>query len=465
MAGSAVMAGSARSAVPAPCGHDPLGNPVSLQHPASAAALGDFVEGLLGYQPRVLAVLAAAEQDDSAIVQASAAALWMFSESPAGPPRARGHLDRAARAALPASEREQLFMQAVARWVDGDVAAALALHEQLAKACPRDLVSIKLGQYHAFNLGDSPTLLRLAWAARGAADDLAAWHAMLAFGLEQCHRLHEAERHARQALALQPHEPWAEHALAHVMLTEGRFSEGLALMQRASPPWRGLSSFMRTHNFWHLALFQIELGDEAAALALYDDEVWGVDTGYSQDQVGAVSLLARLEGAGVDVGERWQALADHLAGRVADQVQPFLDLQYLYGLARAGRPEADQLLANLVRHAALAPPASRQAWQQVALPAAQGLLLHGRGLADARQARWPEAATALGAAMPQLARIGGSHAQRELFKQLWIDALQRAGDHAAVLNLLQPRANALPQSRRLARRLHRVTTALQLPPR
>ena len=29
-------------------------------------------------------------------------------------------------------------------------------------------------------------------------------------------------------------------------------------------------------------------------------------------------------------------MASHLTGRVHDQVQPFLDLQYLYGLARAG---------------------------------------------------------------------------------------------------------------------------------
>ena len=57
--------------------------------------------------------------------------------------------------------------------------------------------------------------------------------------------------------------------------------------------------------------------------------------------MGAVSLLARLEIAGIDIGRRWQDLADYLAARAEDTVQPFLTLQYLYGLARAGRPEAD----------------------------------------------------------------------------------------------------------------------------
>ena len=444
-------------------GLDPLGHAIRVQRPESVAALAGFVTGLLGYRRSVLDVLAAAAQDDSLIVQACAAALWMFSESPAGPPQAQAHLDRARRAGLPATPREQGFACAVSHWVAGDVAAAFALHERLAADHPRDLVSLKLGQYHAFNFGDSPGMLRLAWRARGAASDLACWQGMAAFGFEQCHRLHEAEHHARLALAIAAHEPWAEHALAHVMLTDGRFTEGRDFLQRASAPWRGLTSFMRTHNFWHLALFQLELGDDAAALALYDQEVWGVDKGYSQDQVGAVSLLARLELAGVDVGDRWQDLADHLTPRVSDQVQPFLDLQYLYGLARAGRPEAETMLANIRRHASQAPAASREAWQRVAAPAALGLCLHARGMARPAAARWAEAADALGSAMPRLARIGGSHAQRDLFEQLWVDAMQRAGDHAAVLNLLQPRANAAPQSRRLTRRLHSVSTRLQLP--
>ena len=442
---------------------DPLGNAVRVQRPESVAALAGFVDGLLGYRRCILDVLAAAEHDDSLIIQACAAALWMFSESPAGPPKASAHLDRARRAKLPASAREQDFAGAVSHWVSGDAAAAFAVHERLAAAHPRDLVSIKLGQYHAFNSGDSPGMLRLAWQARGAASDLACWQGMAAFGFEQCHRLHEAEQHARQALAIATDEPWAQHALAHVMLTDGRFAEGRSFMLQASPPWRGLTSFMRTHNFWHLALFQIELGDDAAALALYDQEVWGIDKTYSQDQVGAVSLLARLELAGVDIGDRWQGLADHLTPRVSDQVQPFLDLQYLYGLARAGRPEADAMLANIQRHAAQAPAASRAAWQGVALPAALGLHRFAQGLARPAAARWADAADALGSAMPRLARIGGSHAQRDLFEQLWIDAMQRAGDDAAVLNLLQPRANAAPASRRLARQVHSLTTRLRLP--
>jgi hypothetical protein len=435
---------------------DPFGLPITVQHEASAAAVAGFIEGFIGYEPRIVAVLAAAEQDDSLIVQACAAALQLFAEAPSGPPAARAHLARAARAALPSTERERQFAQAVAAWADGDIQRAIALHAQTLSEHPRDLCALKLAHYHAFNLGDSPTMLRLALTALPAAHDIAPLHGMLAFAWEQNHRLREAERSARQALAMRPAEPWAQHALAHVMLTEGRLREGADFLASVSGPWQRLTSFMRTHNWWHLALFQIELGDNGAALALYDSQVWGIDKSYSQDQIGAVSLLARLELAGMDVGPRWQELADWLAARVQDQVQPFLDMQYLYGLARAGRPEAQTLLAHIEGYAPQAPEASRAAWQQVALPACRGLLAHARG-------DWATAAMQLEQALPRLLAIGGSHAQRALFEQIHVDALQRAGQLGGVLNLLQPQANAMPQSQRLKRRLKQVYEGLGLP--
>ena len=227
-------------------------------------------------------------------------------------------------------------------------------------------------------------------------------------------------------------------------------------MQAVSPTWLGLNSFMETHNWWHLALFALEQGDGAATLALYDEHVWGVCREYSQDQIGAVSLLARLELAGVDVGARWQDLAPWLAGRTHDQVQPFLDMHYLYGLARAGRPEADALLAAVERHAAHAPALTRAAWQRVAVPACRGLLAHARG-------DHGRAVDELGIALPRLIEIGGSHAQRDLFEQVYVDALARAGGIGGAFDLLRQRANAAPESVRLRRRLEPLAASLGLP--
>lgn len=72
---------------------------------------------------------------------------------------------------------------------------------------------------------------------------------------------------------------------------------------------------MVTHNWWHTALFALALGDTATVLRMYDERVWGVEKSYSQDQINAISLLARLELVGVDVGQRWQDLGRYLAPR------------------------------------------------------------------------------------------------------------------------------------------------------
>src|SRR5690606_1673590 len=104
-------------------------------------------------------------------------------------------------------------------------------------------------------------------------------------------------------------DPWAQHALAHVMDTQGRLMEGRAFLAERAAGWADCNSFMLTHNWWHLALFELDLDRGDTALRLYDDQVWGVWKAYSQDQIGAVSLLARLELRGVDVGDRWADLA------------------------------------------------------------------------------------------------------------------------------------------------------------
>ncbi len=451
---------------------DSLGNPVLLQNPASLSAVNDFVEGFIACEARAANVLSVAANDRSALVQAYCAALHMFSESRAGPASARPFIDAALAGAPDASPREQNFVAAVAAWVGGDIPRAIELHEQQAREFPRDLASIKLGQYHLFNHGNAPGMLRLALTALPHAGDVAYMHGMAAFGWEQCHLLEQAESAARNAIAMNRKEPWAHHALAHVMLTQGRLHEGLQFMRHSSASWTGLNSFMVTHNWWHLALFALDLGQDDEVLRLYDQQVWGVVKEYSQDQIGAVSLLARLELAGVDVGQRWQDVANYLTKRTRDQVLPFLDLQYLYGLARAGRPEADVLMANMEAFCAnasfIAPGnpvlaeqgttphtanrAATDVWRQVCIPASRGLLAHARG-------DYATAVDMLGTALPRLMEIGGSHAQRDLFEQIHLDALTRSGRWSAARQVLLQRQRGQPESIRLRRQATRVYAA------
>jgi tetratricopeptide (TPR) repeat protein len=396
------------------------GNPVTADGAATIAGIDDFVRGFLAYETCATNILAAADADaSSTLANAYAAMLWLFLESPQGPVRAAPYLARAEAAAAQATARERLTLAAVRAWADNDIPRALALGDQAAAEYPRDLALAKATQYHAFNLGDAATMLRIGQMILPANADLAYAHGLVAFGYEQCHRLDDAERAARTAIDLQRKEPWAHHALAHVLLTQGRHAEGRAFLEDVKDTWTQLNSFMLTHNWWHLSLVMIAQGEADRVLDHYATHIWGVWKDYSQDQIGAVSLLARLELAGVDVGDRWQDLADHLAPRTHEHVQPFLDMQYLYGLARAGRPEAEAMLDSIRAHAEAAPTFVRAAWREVAVPACEGLLAHARG-------DHATAARRLRPVLPRLAEIGGSHAQRDLFVRLHDDAARRS---------------------------------------
>ena len=436
---------------------DYLGNPVSETSEAALAAVDGFIAGFLGYETRAAEVIGAAEEHpDSVLLNAYAATLWLLLEAPEAAERAAPYLARAQALADGAHPREQAVVGFVAAWSVDDIPGALAIAETIQKAWPRDLLTLKLRHYHDFNHGDFAAMLRAAVAALPAAGDVAHLHGMLAFAYEQCHLLDDAEAAARRALALSLKEPWAQHALAHVMLTQGRIDEGVAFLEGVRDTWTGLNSFMDTHLWWHLALFYLSQGKVDGALAAYDDHCWAQEKDYSQDQVGAVSLLARLEMAGVEVGDRWDEVADRLAVRANDVVQPFLTLQYLYGLARAGRSEADTLLAAVRRAALEATDHVRETWREVALPAAEGLIAHARG-------DFPAALRGLRAALPRLAEIGGSHAQRDLFEQLILDALIRADRLSEAQQALELRRSFDPDGVPLNRTLAQVYDRLGLP--
>jgi hypothetical protein len=176
---------------------------------------------------------------------------------------------------------------------------------------------------------------------------------------------------------------------------------------------------------------------------------------YSQDQVSAASLLARMELAGVDVGDRWEDVADHIAQRGADTVQPFLTMQYLYALARADKPEAEGLMAA-VDARATAESFDAPVWADVARPACVGLLAHTKG-------DFETCISALGQALPRMAETGGSHAQRDLFEQIHLDALMKAGRLATAQQVLELRRSYDPDGIPVNRMLADVYTRTGLP--
>jgi len=433
---------------------DSLGNEVSGRNEATLRGIDDFVEGFLGYETKATNVLTAADADpDSVLANIYAGINWMFLEAATAEERAQVYLDRARAASAAANPREALMLNQLERWIAGAVPAVQRLGEQIVDASPHALASVKLHQYFSFNRGDAKAMLGIAQKAQVANSDNPHLHGMLAFGYEQMHDLDKAERAARLALDIKNKEPWAQHALAHVMLSTGRVREGVEFLGHAQRTWTDLNSFMYTHNWWHKALFHISLGDSAAVFDAYDNHVWGIEPTYSQDQVGAVSLLARMEIAGLDVGDRWQKLAEYLRPRASDVIQPFLTLQYLYGLARADCAEADALLATVEEKARTSQAFDRLVWREVALPAARGVYAHARR-------DWATAVQNLSIANPRMTEIGGSHAQRDLFGQILLDTHLKLGNWRIAEQMLEMRRTWDPDGIPLNRDLELVRSHL-----
>jgi hypothetical protein len=436
---------------------DYLGNPLSAARPATMRAVNDFIEGLLAYETRAEGILRAADADpECCLANVYAGLLWMLLEAPDASKHAAKYLAAAERDLPQATPRERLNAAVLRAWVDDDLSAAGRLCASTSDEFPRDLVMVKVEQYFEFNRGNSPAMLRAALKVLDRNEDIAYVHGMAAFAYEQCHLLQEAEHAARRALELKRKEPWAQHALAHVMLTRGQIDEGARFLEGVADTWTGLNSFMITHLWWHMALFNLSQGRYATVLAIYDRHCWGVAKAYSQDQIGAVSLLARIEIAGIEVGTRWQDLGDHLAARARDTVLPFLTLQYLYGLARANREEARELLESVRQTARSAPDYTREVWQDVALPACEGLFAYARRDYETAWRR-------LSYALPRMIEVGGSHAQRDLFDQILLDTAINSGRKVAAQQMLEQRRMTDPDGAPVNMALAAVYADLGLP--
>jgi tetratricopeptide (TPR) repeat protein len=376
---------------------------------AGAIEALDFLrEEWLALGTRFGRFMAAADQPGTcALLPVMAANIALSSNSRDGHGAAASCLARA-RTMPNSGAREQAWIQATDAWLAGDRDRSLALHEKLLTQWPRDVLAGRVGQLLADSLGDAEAQLRIAERLVAANPDDVHVSGLRAFALAECNRLDAAEAEARRAIA----SPWARRALVQCFERRGRPVEGVSFLTSMSDGWDGAN--------WHLALFLIDLDRTDEALAHLD-----------ADSANAISLLARLELRGVDVGARWSIVAAPLEQRLHDHFVPLLDLHHLYALARAGKQSAvTELLASLEDRAERAKPFEREAWADCTVPAAHGLAAHTRG-------EYAEAARLLGQAVPHLHRIGGSSTQRALFGAIHLDALIKAGWNDAAVKILQ----------------------------
>jgi tetratricopeptide (TPR) repeat protein len=350
--------------------------------------------------------------------------LYLLGTEPAGLVVAREACETARR--LPANDRERRHLEAATLLAHGHWHEAGRMLEDLSVDHPLDLLALQAGHQIDYFTGDSRMLRdRIARALPAWRPRMYGLHAVLgmyAFGLEESGAYEAAETQGRVAVELEPRDSWAWHAVAHVHEMKNQPTAGMAWLKPNSAVWSN-GSFLAVHNWWHLALFHLELGQVEEVLRLYDQSIGGPGSSVVLDMLDASAMLWRLQLRGVDVGGRWQPLADRWRAVLVPGLYAFNDMHAMMAYAGAGREADQQAVLDAQREALRRDDDNAVFTREVGEPVAQAI----RAFAARDFAR---SAQLLRRIRSRASRFGGSHAQRDVIDLTLLEATRRGGQEA-----------------------------------
>lgn len=423
--------------------YDAFGYPLTLSNKTALDPWNATVQAFLAHDaatPAHLAKTLAADPDLALAHMAKGFFMLLLGRRELVETANTAHRDAAAIAAAGgATERERVYLGALGAYLAGDLHAAADRLDAALGRYRRDALMMKLVHAIRFILGDAAGMRRSVAAVASAYDPdhpaIGYLNGCYAFALEETGAYTQAEKRGRDALSTASNDAWGLHAVAHVYDMTNRTTEGVAWIARQESAWAHCSQFAY-HVCWHLALFHLDRGEYGRVLALYDSCVRKDQTDDYRDISNGASLLMRLELEGVDVGDRWEEMAAFSAGRTDDGCVVFADLHYLLALNGAAREDAAARLLGQMRASA-----ARRAGSMGAVYADPGLAA-GEGLMRFAAGDYAGAHGLLAAARARMPRIGGSHAQRDVFERIGIEAALRAGLLTEAQSLIQHRMRA-----------------------
>jgi len=436
---------------------DAQGQALTAASDAAAKAFDHAMQGYLKYRfdgGQRLKVLLDAD-GEMPLAHVLKGSFAMLAYNAAMVPRAQAALRDAERHAAYATEREIRHIAALGHWVEGDLDAALSVWAGIVADHPHDLLAFRLHHFNAFWLGRPGEMLRAVEAA------LPAWSraipgldtvlACRCFANEECGSYTVAEEAGRAAIAMDPGDLWAAHAVAHVMEMQGRRGEGIAWLKTLEPHWDGGSNLMH-HLWWHRAMYHLERREFDQVLALYDRGFRNMESPLTQmmpdlyiDVQNAASMLFRLQRHGVDVGDRWVEIADKAEARFGDCQSAFTLPHWMMALAATGRFQAAaRMLDGMRDFCASSTGTAAPIVRESAIPVCEAVLAHARG-------DHAGAVTAMRPVLGAMYRMGGSHAQQDVLEQLFLDAATKGGLEEDARMLLERVAgrHPVPPDRRI----------------
>jgi tetratricopeptide (TPR) repeat protein len=359
---------------------------------------------------------------------------------------AYNELEAAKNSRPPISAREHHYIAALEAALAGQVTAAVTHYQQIVIDHPHDLFAIRLAQSELFWIGEVAWMRDISesvashWSV--GVQGYSAYLSIRSFGLEENGDYDLAEECGRMAVNLDPTDCWGAHAVAHVQIMQGRLDDGISWLTELNNNWSA-ANHIAHHLWWHLALFHTERGEYDSGLDIYDNRLRDLESPLMQlmpdfyvDIQNDTALLQRLELREVDIGDRWQPIADLAKARIGNHFSPFTSSHCALALAAAGRfDEANELIRQIRNFVAddNGPLGSRYAL--AVLPASEAAVAYRKG-------EYQRVIDVMLPARRNLWQMGGSHAQRDLFFQLLVDSASKT-NRRDTLNMLLDEIGAI----------------------
>ncbi|MGH6609933.1 MAG: tetratricopeptide repeat protein [Burkholderiaceae bacterium] len=357
-------------------------------------------------------------------------------------PAVRESVAKAAALQAKMNARERGLLIAAQLLCDGKWRDASRAFDSVLVDYPRDALALQTAHLMDFFQGDALNLRnRIARVLPHWDESVPGYSYVLgmhAFGFEECNQYADAERTGRRALDIEPRDGWAVHAVTHVMEMQGRIGEGIQWLTSRETDWAPDNMFA-PHNWWHLALFNVDQGNYDAALDLFDQKLVGPQMDMILVLIDATAMLWRLQLEGVNVGDRFERVADIWQAKLDDEAgfYAFNDAHAMLSFAATSRDKEIVKLRRAMRAAAKDEASNAAMTREIGLPVVEGI----EAFADAR---YGDALAAIEPVRDIANRFGGSHAQRDLLTLTMIEASIRNGDQRRAKHYIAERQMMKP---------------------
>lgn len=423
----------------APALHDRYGLPLSTSSATAVERYMDGIDRLLSLNADAEVSLAQAVEADQCFALAHAA-LAFFWQGQGRTEDAKAGAARTRSLAGGISRRERRHVEAIAAAVDGEAARALGLIREHLAEFPRDALMVQqaTGLISASGRQDrqQERFALLAGLAPAYGDDW--WFlSTYAFAHHELDLLDQSRRLSERSLAQYPRNAGASHNIAHVQYETDDHAGGVDFLGAWLADYDQRAPY-HCHLSWHLALFELASGHYRRVMELYERAICPAVAQTRLAFVDASSLLWRYQLYGCTREPLpWQDVCA-LAARIAPRPGvAFSDAHAALAYAAAGDEEAiSRLLDGLRALDAKGHPLAGS----VLLPLAQGVAAFARGAYD-------EAVRLMEPLAGQLGRIGGSHAQWQVFEDTLLEAYLRSGRFEQAETLLRRRLDRRPSAR------------------